>query len=153
MEGLITHPHSGDVVGVPDDWDTHVPPGTEALVAVAPERPDGGFRPNLVLTVTDNEGWTFAQWQRSTEAELPMALQDYLLLDQQRLEIAGQPAGRRLAHHTTPDGTAVTMEQWFVAIGDRGHTLTMTVPDLEFPDHTALIEEIVASWQPGGPRD
>lgn len=136
-------------IEVPSGWTAEHLVDRDTLVLLSPLGPGDEFRANVVLTVTDTAGWSFADWQRSTEAELPMVLADYLLLDQQKLEIAGRPAGRRLAHHTTPEGVAVTMEQWFVLIEGKGYTLTFTASDLDYPENLELLEETVASWRPG----
>lgn len=100
--------------------------GDEEVVALEPARPDGGFRANLVLTVTSNGGLSFRDWQTKTDRVLPLLLRDYSLVDLERLEVAGHPGGRRCARHVTSSGALVLTNQWFTAIDGRGITLSGT---------------------------
>jgi len=109
----------------PRSW-RGAPWGDEALVALEPARADGGFRANLVLTVMSNGGLSFRDWQAKTDRMLPILLRDYSLLDVERLEVAGQPGGRRCARYVSPSGCLVLTNQWFTAVGDLGITLSAT---------------------------
>lgn len=100
--------------------------GAEGLVALEPVRPDGGFRANLVLTVMDNAGLSFRDWQAKTDRMLPLLLRDYSLVDLERLEVARHPGGRRCARHVSPSGALVLTNQWFTVAGDLGVTLSGT---------------------------
>lgn len=100
---------------------------SDALVTMEPATSPAPFRANMVLTVVDNAGLSFRDWQVATDAMLPRMLADYLLLDLEKMTVWGYPGGRRLAHHvSTSRGVAVTMEQWFTAVDSRGYTLTAT---------------------------
>ena len=143
---------------VPSGW-TRVDTGSEgqwqAVTAyyaepLLGEKTEEGFRANLNVTVADNEGQTFGEWQRTTERVLPELLDDYLAIDAERVGIAGREGGRRLGHHRGPHGEALTMEQWFVAVDGVGHTLTFTVPTRRYGALADLIEDCAATWTPGG---
>ncbi len=88
---------------------------------------DPGFRSNVVLTVADNGGLRFRDWQAGTDRLLPRQLEAYQLVDLEKCIVAGHPGGRRLAQHLVAGPTPVTMEQWFTQVGTTGYTLTATV--------------------------
>ncbi|MBL0749815.1 hypothetical protein [Nocardioides baculatus] len=137
--------------GVPQGWDKLARPTPGTLwTAVQPlelERPDR-FRANLVLTRDDLGGLTFRDWQVGSDEVLPTMLRDYLLLDLERIDVDGQPGGRRLAHHVDGKARALTMEQWFVADGDRGWTLTATVETWSYDALADELAAVAAGWQP-----
>src|SRR5206468_177335 len=66
---------------------------------------------------------------------------DYLLLDLERLPVAGLPGGRRLARHVSPEGVDLTMEQWFVLVDGAGITVTATVDSWRYD---AVTDELTA---------
>ena len=136
---------------VPQGWDKVARPPTGAVwTAVEPvdlARPDR-FRANLVLTRDDLGGLTFRDWQVASDEVLPTMLQDYLLVDLERLDVDGRPGGRRLAHHVDQAARALTMEQWFVADGDRGWTLTATVETWSYDALADELTEVAAAWRP-----
>ena len=138
MSQTLRSPGAGAEVTLPDGWEIlpDQPPGTAA--AREPVA-DEGFRANLVLTRADNAEIDFRDWQVATDELLPRMLNDYLLLDLERCEVAGRPGGRRLAHHVTPDGVAVTMEQWFTSADGVGHTLTATIDSWRY-------DAVAAAW-------
>lgn len=145
-----------DVVEDPDGlFSVAFPPGWEvawrptdgvALVALEPELVSP-LRANLVVTLSDVP-MSFAEWQKGTDVLLPRTLEQYDLIDLQRLELAGAPAGRRLAHHTV-DGNAATMEQWSILQDGRGYTLTFTVPTMRYGFMVEGLRVIAASFRPG----
>jgi hypothetical protein len=112
-----------------------------------PAAPDR-FRANLVLTVLSTGGLDFRDWQAGTEELLPRVLDDYLLVDLERIEVQGASGGRRLAHHTGPSGEALTMEQWFTLLDGIGHTLTATVETWRYDELADLCAEVVRGWRP-----
>jgi hypothetical protein len=80
-------------------------------------------------------------------------LDDYLLVDLERLVVDGRPGGRRLAHHVDQAGRALTMEQWFVADDQVGWTLTATVETWSYDAVADELAEVAAAWRPlTGPR-
>ena len=85
---------------------------------------------------------------------LPQMLTDYLLLDLERCQVAGRPGGRRLAHHLTLDGVAVTMEQWFTTVDGVGWTLTATVDSFRYDEQAELLARAAAGLEigAGAPR-
>lgn len=131
MTQLVTHEPSGATYQAPERWEVVFGEETTVL-ALEPEREDGGFRANLVLTVVTNAGLSFRDWQVGTDELLPGQLIDYLLLDLEKLPVADHPGGRRLAHHVAPDGGALVMEQWFTSVDSVGYTLTATVDALRY---------------------
>lgn len=107
----------------------------------------GGFATNLVLSMADNAGLSFRDWQVATDQMLPRILSDYLLLDLERCQVAGRLGGRRLAHHVAPNGVAVTMEQWFTAVDGVGWTLTATVDSSRYDEQAALFARAAAGLE------
>lgn len=128
---VLEHSGTGARMTVPEGWEV-VEPGTgevaEAVVTALepPRQAPVGFRANLVLSVVGT-GLDFRQWQVNTDIMLPQALTDFVLLDLERLEVAGHPGGRRLARHVGPDGTDLTLEQWFTLVDGAGITVSATV--------------------------
>ncbi len=128
------------------------PTGETVLVAREPAdeaRPDR-FRANLVVTAVTVGGMSFRDWQAGTDELLPRVLADYLPVDLEKVDVGSHPGGRRLAHHASPNGEALTMEQWFVLVDDVGHTLTATTETWRYDDLADLCAQVAASWQPGG---
>jgi hypothetical protein len=124
--------------------------GQTVLVAREPadtEHPDR-FRANLVVTATPVGDLSFRDWQAGTDELLPRVLTDYLPVDLEKLEVAGHAGGRRLAHHASPDGEALPMEQWFTLVGDVGHTLTATVETWRYDELADLCAAVARSWRP-----
>jgi hypothetical protein len=119
-----------DSLRLPSGWLVlDEPPTGSVLIAREPEDPadPGRFLANVVLTAVGTGGLGFRDWQVGTDELLPRVLDDYLLVDLERLVIGGVAGGRRLAHHVGPGGETLTMEQWFVLVDGVGHTLTATV--------------------------
>ena len=140
--GSLLPPEGWEVVAEP-------PPGT-AWVAREPayvEDPER-FRANLVLTVQPMGGLSFRDWQAGTDELLPRMLEDYVVVDLERLMIGGLPGGRRLAHHAGPRGEALTMEQWFAQFGEAGHTLTATVVTWRYDELADVCAAVAAAWRP-----
>jgi hypothetical protein len=139
--GIIPYRHEagGFALPLPEDWvrlDGPVP--GISLVALEPDRPEERFRANLVVTVEElDDGLDLDGWQASTEEHLPSALNDYLLLDRERMDLNGRVAIRRLAHHARPETGSITMEQWAFVVGRRGITLTASSSTL---DHDTLAD-------------
>lgn len=137
MTRQVQHPRSGARISVPDGWEILCDEESDTLVALEPGEPGEpgtGFRANLVLSVVANGDLSFRDWQVATDATLPEMLTDYQLLDLEKLDVAGRPGGRRLAHHVSPDGVPLTMEQWFTAVGGTGYTLTATVDSWRYDE-------------------
>lgn len=145
----IEHP-DGFAVTVPGEWTVTVDPERGlALVALEPEPDPWGFRTNVVVTVEPlDAGMTLRAWQDGAEAQLPEALRDYLPLDSEPVRVGGQAGLRRLAHHDG-QGRAMTMEQWTVACGRRGYTLTASVSTLAYPSAADQLAEIAATFRVG----
>jgi hypothetical protein len=125
------------------------PAGVDS-VAVEPVDPDhpGRFRSNLVLTSSTTGGLSFSDWQNGTDELLPRMLDDYVLVDLERLDVDGTPGGRRLACHAGPGGQALTMEQWFTQLDDVGYTLTATVETDRYDALADVLAATAASWRP-----
>ncbi|MCD4534077.1 hypothetical protein LRP67_08300 [Nocardioides sp. cx-169] len=136
---------------VPGGWEILAdPPESTVVVARGTALPPEGFRPNLVVTAQDTGGMGFRDWQAGTDELLPRILDGYLLVDLERLEIAGRPGGRRLAHHTGPRGEALTMEQWFTLVDGVGHTLTATVETWRYDELADALAAAASTWRAGG---
>lgn len=140
-----------DLLRLPPAWAVlDEPPADTVLVAREPEDPadPGRFLANVVATSLGTGGLGFRDWQAGTDELLPRILDDYLLVDLERLAIGGVAGGRRLAHHAGPAGEALTMEQWFVLVDDVGHTLTATVETWRYDELADLCAGIAATWNP-----
>lgn len=151
MTDLLEHAGTGARLSVPTGWEVFSGgPGEVAHAvgaALEPPRegaeaaaPAAAFRANLVLAVVPTR-LDFRQWQVNTDLLLPQVLHDYLLLDLERLPVAGLPGGRRLARHVSPEGVDLTMEQWFVLVDGAGITVTATVDSWRYD---AVTDELTA---------
>ena len=139
--GIVAYRHeaAGYALPLPEDCARleRPAPGV-SLVALEPEQQGARFRANLVVTVEElADGLDLEGWQASTEEHLPDALNDYLLLDRERMALNGRDAIRRLAHHARPETGSITMEQWAIVVGRNGVTLTASSGTL---DHDTLAE-------------
>lgn len=142
------------VLDLPAGWQVAPDPPEEAsLVALEPDDPAApdAFRANLVLTETATGGMSFRDWQAGTDELLPRVLDGYLLVDLERLVIAGRSGGRRLAHHTGRRGEALTLEQWFVLVDDVGHTLSATCETPRYDELADAFASVARTWRPGAP--
>lgn len=144
-----------DPVTLPSGWEPiEDSSGQTVLVAREPLDPawPERFHATIVVTAVPGNGIGFRDWQQGTEELLPRVLDDYLLVDLERLAVDGHPGGRRLAHHASPDGRALTMEQWFTIVDDAGHTLTATIETWRYDELADVCAAVAASWRPGGER-
>lgn len=140
---MTVHELVGCRVEVPDDWELVHSPDQQRLIVVEPERTEeAGFRANIVLTAVDNGGLSFCDWQAGTDELMPRQLSMYLLLDLERLAVAGREDGRRLAEHVVDGRPPVTMEQWFTLVGPTGYTLTATVDSWRYDEYADFFSEI-----------
>jgi len=130
MTAVLEHASTGARMTAPAGWE--VGPQTahdSTMLALEPARPmvlGPGFRASLVFTAVPTE-LDFRQWQVNSDLLLPKVLSDYVLLDLERLQVAGCSGGRRLARHVGPGGVDLTMEQWFLLVDGVGITVTATV--------------------------
>ncbi|MFE6507736.1 hypothetical protein ACFVDI_07350 [Nocardioides sp. NPDC057767] len=131
---------------LPDGWESVDPPEGVRFLALAPA--DGTFRANITVTAQTNGDLGFRDWQVGSEMAFVQMMPGYTPIDLERLTIAGQEAGRRLAMYDGPGGSALTMEQWFVAIDGVGHTLTATVPTSDYAAWATLLDATAATWVP-----
>lgn len=138
------------LLDVPAGWEVHDRPAEGALLVVREPAGDDppAFRANLVVTAVPVGGLSFRDWQAGSDEILARALDDYLLVDLERLSVGGGPGGRRLAHHAGPRGEALTMEQWVTLVDGVGHTLTATVATGRYDELADLFATAAASWRP-----
>lgn len=130
---------------LPEGWETVI--GRQALlpaVAVAPVSGSGpGFRSSIVVTVDRLGSTTLDRWQRSAEPALGHRLDEYLLLDLERVEVFGLPGARRLALHRWAPGVHVTMEQRMVVHWGVGVTITVTTATPSFPTERPILVPLI----------
>ena len=121
-----THPR-GFSLDVPAQWSHQrdAAPGIP-FVSIADDDFGTNFRDNIVCTIAPTGGLAFRDWQRGVDDLLARTLDGWLLLDLETYELDGCPAVRRLGHHVTDQGIAVTLDQWVVQQGDAGLTVTLT---------------------------
>jgi hypothetical protein len=142
----VSDPRTGFAFVLPGDWEVLTEPAEGIdLLACEPQPGERDFRANLVLTVVDNGGLSFRDWQAGTDELLPGVLTDYHLLDLERLPFAGHPGGRRLAHHVHDEAGPLTMEQWFTLVDGVGYTLTATVDTWRYDELADLFAGVAAS--------
>lgn len=147
MSQQVAHPASGATMHVPDGWEVLQGEDSDTVVALEPETPESVFRANLVLSVVDNGEMSFRDWQVATDEVLPRMLTDYLLLDLEKLHVSGRPGGRRLAHHLSPEGVGLTMEQWFATVGGVGFTLTATTDSWRYDEQADAFAALAAQLE------
>lgn len=133
-------------LSLPDGWESVEPPKGVRFLALAPA--GGTFRSNITVTAQTNGDLGFRDWQVGSEMAFTQMMPGYTPIDLERLTIAGQEAGRRLAMYDGPAGSPLTMEQWFVAIDGVGHTLTATVLTSDYATWAAQIDAAAATWSP-----
>lgn len=136
---------------LPAGWDAmREAPPTTLWAAVAPFDLDDPqrFRANVVLTCDDTTGISFRDWQVASDEVLPRALDDFLLIDLEKVEVDGRPGGRRLAHHVDGSGRALTMEQWCTLEAARGWTLTATCETWTYDDLASAFAAMANTWRP-----
>lgn len=155
------HP-SGLDMGVPAGWERLDDPADPVVVlAIEPTLPEGagvGFRANLVVSRDAlPEGIDLDQWQAGTEQLLGRALTEYQVLDLERLQIEARPMIRRLAHHRSPDGHSVTLEQWAtLGRGQQsdpwdGWTLSCSVATVAYDAMADALVDLAQAWHPPEP--
>lgn len=146
---VYRHPSAGFTLPLPEAWERLEGPSPGiALVALEPER-GGRFRANVVVTVEElADGLDLEGWQASTDGHLPTALDGYLLLDRERTALNGRDVIRRLAHHARPETGSITMEQWALAVGRVGLTLTASTSTLDYDSVASLFGGIAGELEP-----
>jgi hypothetical protein len=142
----VTLPDHQTTLTLPEGWESAEPPEGVRFLALAPA--SGTFRSNLTVTAQTNGDLGFRDWQVGSEMGFTEMMPGYTPIDLERLTIAGQGAGRRLAMYDGPGDSALTMEQWFVAIDGVGHTLTATVLTSDYANWAAQIDAAAATWSP-----
>lgn len=146
--GLHHHASAGFSLPLPESWQVVEDPQQGVpLVALEPDR-DGIFRCNAVVTLDEvPKGLDLTGWQAGAETMMRQAMQDFLLLDEDQLEIGGQPALYRLIHHLLPEQGPVTMAQWMLLRASSGHTLTCSVGTMEYETRADLFVEIAQGFR------
>lgn len=124
VQHWLVHPDSGVRCPRPEGWSTLGIRGA-GVAAVEPAQ-SGAPRSSLVLTVVDNGGLTFAQWQARSDRVLPLVLRDYELIDLQKCRVGTADGGQRVARHLSVDGSLLVLRQWFCAVGGLGVTVSAT---------------------------
>ena len=147
-ERWMHHEDSGARCSVPPGWSSLAIAGA-GVAAVEPAR-GRRFQASLVLTVVDNGGLTFAQWQARTDRMLPLVLDDYELVDLRHCRFAGHPGGQRLSRHRAADGRLLMLHQWFCAPDGVGVTLTSTCDVPSYARIDALAHRCAARLQLAG---
>jgi hypothetical protein len=132
-------------LALPEGWEAVRDP-QPGVAMVALEPPDlAGFRTNLVVTVEDVGGLSFEDWQLGCDELLPQTLQDYQLLDLERLDDERGPGVRRLAQHSAGGTCWVTLEQWVTLAGSTGVTLSATVETARYDASADELATVAAS--------
>jgi hypothetical protein len=130
----------------PDDWDaTSDTPAPIAAIALEPL--DGQpFRASMVLTIDElPDGLDLNRWQKGAEIMRAQRSDDWLLIDLERLAVAGRPGARRLGTFAAPGGLSVTIEQWMTVIEGHGVTLTTTSATLAYHLYAPILQAYARS--------
>lgn len=150
-EKLLTyhHPQAGFSISLPASWErVGVSKKCVALVAVEPDQEEG-FRANVVVTCEElPPGVALDAWQASAEELLARTLDDFLLVDRERLELDGRAVVRRLGHHAVEGTQAVTLEQWAMVRESVGYTLSASVGTLAYDSLADLFAEMGRTLRP-----
>jgi len=128
----------------PTGWERlPIPSGAEtAFVAIAPGH-GGDFHANIVLTVDDlPQDLDVADWQAEVEPALDLTLEEYMLLDLERIDGPDGSMIRRLMHHVGPRSQPITAEQWARAHGPTGYTLTCSVATPAYDGLADLLADV-----------
>jgi DcrB len=142
------HPSAGFSLPLPEAWERIDDTPGVPLVAVQPDR-DGWFRASVVVTIEKlTPGATLAESMTSGDELLERALQRYVRIDDEPVEMDGRPARRVLAHHTTEEGHAVTMEQWTLVENGCGYTLTASAGTLDYDQVADLFTTMAEGFLP-----
>lgn len=131
---------------LPPGWVRGEPPRGIATLALAPQV--GPFVSNLTVAIESNGSLTFEEWQVGAELAFTEMLPGYVPVDLERLTVGGHQGGRRLSIYAGPNGEALTMEQWFVAIDGTGYTMTATVLTREYVTWADALHQTARSWVP-----
>lgn len=149
-EGQLTtyrHRGYGFTLPIPDAWwwRADIDESTALIVL----EPDVGqtFRANIVVTVVDvPDGLTFDDWRELNDQTNERELDDYLLLDADQYDHHGRQQFYRLAHHSGPEGEAITIQQWSIMRYRQGFTLTASTDTLAFQQTIALFTHIADAF-------
>jgi hypothetical protein len=142
------HPAAGFSLPLPEAWERVDDAPGVALVAVQPDR-DGWFRANVVVTIEKlTPEATLAERMTAADEVLEGVLHRYVQIDAEAVEVDGRPARRVLAHHTTEEGHAVTMEQWTLVENGCGYTLTASAATLDYDGMADLFTMMAEGFRP-----
>lgn len=148
--GVLLHSLSVDshsvALAIPEAWEIYAP-GADDLLLAAWEPKDAHARPCAVSVTHERLSLelSLGQWQQGAERIMAATFVDYQVLDL-RLRPGGVWQAYRLARYAAAPGDPVTMEQWMLAIGQSGLTLSVVGASIDYAKwratSTALAESV-----------
>lgn len=124
------------------------------LVRADPGVADSGFATNVNVRLAP--GGVAVDDEQGREAlllaafdQLGASLPDPLLLDFERCEIAGRPAGRLVATYVH-GGRGLTLDQWLLPRDEDQVVISGTARNVDYPEVIAAFEAVAASLEEVG---
>jgi hypothetical protein len=143
-----THPAARFSLPIPEGWEPVEDAPGVALAVVEPER-DGWFRSSFVVTIEKlAPQMTSAEWTAAADELIQDALDRYVRIDVELVQVGERQTRRVLAHHTTGEGHAVTMEQWALVDNGCGYTLTASAGTLDYGRMADLFAVMAEGFRP-----
>jgi hypothetical protein len=135
----------GFTVGVPTGWQTLKNVGSLKLMAVA-ALPEGGFRPNLNVVVTESPAGSIEGMRRELQRELPKTGIRLTSLATRPVRL---PAGRALEvrYRGTMVGKKLTWLAFILEARGRSHVLTFTSAQRTATRHAPLFRRMARSFR------
>jgi hypothetical protein len=136
----------GLTVAVPPGWVLAPVPTERAVHLVAPPRGAERFRPTLTLHARPRDPAEATDLDRFAEVQLRTSwavLDDLVVVDAVRCELAGHEARRVRLHHAI-GAQSLTADQWLLQPGERVVVVTATSATAEVADRSELLDRMAA---------
>lgn len=137
---------AGFSIPMPQGWEISEEVEGAALVALEPDRGDGGFRSNVVVTVESTD-LDLPEWAAGCVAALQQSLNRCRVLDTEDTGVGGLPARRALLHYVHLQVGGMNLEQWALRRGDEGFVVSATTAVPDYDDRRELMALIAGGLQ------
>ena len=146
---VYRHSVVGFEIPLPTGWKLSEEQDGCALVAVEPPREEPHLRASVVVTIeAPAVEQTFDEWTERSVTALQDSLNRLRIIDDEPVEIAGAPARRVLSHYVHPQFGGVNLEQWLLAHGGLGYTISCSSAALEYDDVHEVMSAIAEGVKP-----
>jgi len=146
---LQRHESAGFELPVPSGWELARDQDGCALIAVEPPRAEPHLRASVVVTIEAPPAeQTFEAWTDHSVAALGESVNRLRIIDDDIVEIAGNPARRVLSHYVHREFGGVNLEQWLLAHEGLGYVISCSTAALEYDDLHDLMSAISEGIQP-----